>query len=205
MVIVLAVALAGTGAARAQTDAVSEQDRTFLRGQQETNLAEISLGKVVIERATSDKVRELATMLLADHEKVSELNRALSTKLGVDMPEQPSAEQQATAEKIKSLSGAAFDAAFVAAQVEGHTKSVASAQKEISSGSHPEVKAFAADYLPKAQMHLEHSRTTQAALAAAQAGASDLPRTGAPALPLTAFGVALASVGLFARRWGRGA
>ena len=205
MVTVLAVALAGAGAARAQTDAVSEQDKTFLKGQQETNLVEISLGKVVIERATSDKVRELARMLLADHEKVSELNRALSTKLGVDMPQQPSADQQATAEKIKSQSGATFDAAFVAAQVEGHTKSVASAQKEISSGSHPEVKAFATEYLPKAQMHLEHSRTTQAELAAAQTGAPDLPRTGAPTLPLTAFGVGLASVGLVARRWGRGA
>jgi putative membrane protein len=205
MVTVLAIALAGAGAARAQTDAVSEQDKTFLKGQQETNLAEISLGKVVIERATSDKVRELARMLLADHEKVSELNRTLSTKLGVDMPEQPSADQQATAEKIKSQSGAAFDAAFVAAQVEGHTKSVASAQKEISSGSHPEVKAFATEYLPKAQMHLEHSRTTQGELAAAQTGTPDLPRTGAPTLPLTAFGVGLASVGLVARRWGRGA
>ncbi len=205
MVVVLAVAFAVPGAARAQTDAVSEQDKTFLKGQQETNLAEISLGKVVIERATSDKVRELARMLLADHEKVSELNRTLSTKLGVDMPEQPSADQQATAEKIKSQSGAAFDAAFVAAQVEGHTKSVASAQKEISSGSHPEVKAFATEYLPKAQMHLEHSKAAQAEVAAAQAGAADLPRTGAPSLPLTAIGVSLASLGLVARRWGRSA
>jgi putative membrane protein len=203
LVAMLAFGYAGAAAAQAQTDTVSEQDKTFLKGQQETNLAEISLGKVVIERATSDKVRELATMLLAEHEKVSELNRALSTKLGVDMPEQPSAAQQATAEKIKSQTGAAFDAAFVAAQVEGHTKSVASAQKEISSGSHPEVKAFATDYLPKAQMHLQHSQETQTALAAAQTGAPDLPRTGAPSVPLAAFGVGLASVGLVTRRWSR--
>ena len=207
---VMAVAVAGGRTAQAQTDGtVSEQDKTFLKGQQETNLAEISLGKIVIERATSAKVRELATKLVADHTKVSELNRALSTKLGLDIPEQPSATQQAAAETIKSQSGAAFDTAYVAAQVEGHTKSVASAEKEISSGSHPDVKAYATEYLPKAQMHLQHSQTTQSELAAAPAtetarDGSALARTGTgSSAPLAAIGTVLASFGLVVRRWGR--
>lgn len=198
------LAVAGGGAARAQTDTVSDQDKTFLKGQQETNIVEVDLGKVAIERATSEKVRELASMLLSDHQKVMELNRALSTKLGLPIPEQPSAEQQATAEKVKAQTGAAFDAAYVAAQVEGHTKSVSKAQQEISSGSHPEVKAFATEYVPKAQMHLQHSQAAQAALASGTAGdAPGLPRTGAGSGPLTAIGLGLASVGLIARRWGR--
>ena len=200
----VALAMAGGGAARAQTDGVSDQDKTFLKGQQETNLVEVSLGKVAIERATSEKVRALATTLVSDHQQVSELNRALSSKLGLPIPDQPSAEQQATAEKIKGQDGAAFDAAYVAAQVEGHTKSVSKAQQEISSGSHPEVKAFATEYLPKAQMHLQHAQAAQAALASGTAGdSSGLPRTGTGSGPLTAIGVGLASVGLVARRWGR--
>jgi predicted outer membrane protein len=56
----MALAVAGGGAARAQTDTISDQDKTFLKGQQETNIAEVALGKVAIERATSEKVRELA-------------------------------------------------------------------------------------------------------------------------------------------------
>lgn len=200
----IVVAVAGSGAAGAQTAAVSEQDKAFLKGQQETNLLEVSLGKIVIERATSEKVRALAEKLVADHQQVSELNRALQTKLGLDIPEQPSAEQQATAEKIKSQTGAAFDAAFVTAQVEGHTKSVASAQKEISTGSHPDVKAFATEYLPKARMHLEHSTMTQAELGTETArDASALPRTGAGSAPLAAIGGVLASFGLVVRQWSR--
>jgi putative membrane protein len=200
----VAATLVVAGGAGAQTDTVSEQDKSFLKGQQETNLAEISLGKIVIERATSAEVKALAEKLVADHTAVSELNKTLSSKLGIDMPEQPSAAQQATADKIKAQSGAAFDAAYVAAQVEGHTKSVASAQKEISSGSHPEVKAFATEYLPKAQMHLEHTKTTQAALGTETArDGSNLPRTGAAVLPLTAFGFALASSGFAVRRLSR--
>lgn len=198
------LAVVGGGAAWAQTDTVSDQDKTFLKGQQETNIGEVALGKVAVERATSEKVRELASMLLSDHQKVMEVNRALSTKLGLPIPEQPSAEQQATAEKVKAQTGAAFDAAYVAAQVEGHTKSVSKAQQEISSGSHPDVKAFATEYLPKAQMHLQHSQAAQAELASGTTErARGLPRTGTGSGPLTAIGLGLASVGLIARRWGQ--
>jgi putative membrane protein len=214
---VMAIAVGGGGAALAQTDTVNEQDKTFLKAQQETNLAEVSLGKIVMERATSEKVRELATKLVSDHQQVLELNRTLTSKLGLALPEQPSAEQQATAEKIKKLSGAAFDGAYVAAQVEGHTKSVAAAQKEISSGSHPEVKAFATEYLPKAQMHLQHTQATQAELATPNLmdaaappnlveTAGDVPalaRTGTGSGPLAAIGLVLASFGLITRRLGR--
>jgi putative membrane protein len=196
----VAATVPGGGAARAQTDTVSEQDKTFLKGQQETNLAEVSLGKVVIERATSETVRELARKLVADHQAVLELNADLHKKLGLTAPEQPSAEQMAKGESIKSQSGAAFDAAFVAAQVEGHTKSVSSAQKEISSGSHPDVKAFATNYLPKAQMHLQHSQEAQTALSSG-AAAPNLAQTGTgSAVPLTAIGFLLAALGLILRR-----
>lgn len=204
MLAAMALAMAGGAAARAQTDTISDQDKTFLKGQQETNIAEVALGKVAIERATTETVRELARKLMADHEKVMELNRALTTKLGLPVPEQPSAEQQATAEKVKAQTGAAFDAAYVAAQIEGHTKSVSKAQQEISSGSHPEVKAFATDYAPKAQMHLQHAQAAQAALTSAATGESPgLARTGTGSGPLILFGLGLATIGLIARRWGR--
>lgn len=199
----MALALVGGGSARAQTDTISEQDKTFLKGQQETNIAEVALGKVAIERATTETVRELARMLMAAHQQVMELNRALTTKLGLPVPDQPSAEQQATGEKVKAQSGAAFDAAYVAAQVEGHTKSVSKAQQEISSGSHPEVKAFATDYAPKAQMHLQHAQAAQAALSSETTQGGNLARTGTGSGPLILFGAGLLSVGLVARRWGR--
>jgi putative membrane protein len=199
----VALAMVGGGAARAQTDTISDQDKTFLKGQQETNIAEVALGKVAIERATSETVRELARDLMADHQQVMELNKALATKLGLPVPEEPSAEQQATGDKIKAQTGAAFDAAYVAAQVEGHTKSIGKAEQEISSGSHPEIKAFATNYLPKAKMHLQHSQTAQTALSSGAADAPGLARTGSESAPLIVFALGLVSVGLAARRLGR--
>jgi putative membrane protein len=200
----MALAVVGGGAARAQTNTISDQDKMFLKGQQETNIAEVALGKVAIERATTETVRELARKLMSDHQQVMELNRALSAKLGLPIPEQPSAEQQATGDKVKAQTGAAFDAAYVAAQVEGHTKSVSKAEQEIASGSHPEVKAFATEYVPKAKMHLQHSQAAQTELASGTAGdAAGLARTGSGSGPLLVFALGLVSVGLVARRWGR--
>jgi putative membrane protein len=195
------VAVAISGRAGAQTSATSEADKTFLHGQQETNLAEISLGKVAMERATSQAVRTLAAELVAGHEQVLEQNRALHTKLGLTEPTTPSAEQLATAEKVKAASGAAFDAAYVTAQVEGHTKSVSKAQQAASSATNADIKAFATDYAPKAQMHLERAQAVQADLNSTQT--ATLPRTGASSGMLSAAGLALALLGLTSRSWAR--
>jgi putative membrane protein len=190
-------ALAIPLAAGAQTTDVSEQDKTFLTGQQQTNLAEISLGKTVMEKATSEKVRELASHLVSGHEKVSQENTALSQKLGITPPTEPSAEQKATAAKILALSGEAFDRAYVDAQVEGHMKSVEKANKEIASGSNPEVKAFATAYVPKAQGHLDMSRTVQAQISGTEtARAGGLPRTGGSAGRLAGLGTIALLLGL---------
>jgi putative membrane protein len=195
-VIALVGAMAVPLAAGAQTSDVSEQDKTFLTGQQQTNLAEVALGKTVMERATNEKVRELASNLVTAHQTVSGENTALAQKLGITSPTEPSAEQKATAEKILALSGEAFDKAFVDAQVEGHTKSIEKAKTEISSGSNPDVKAFATAYVPKAQGHLEMSRTVQSQLAAAGTSPGGLPRTGGSTDRLAALGLAALLLGL---------
>jgi putative membrane protein len=199
MTIGMAVVLGSSPAGWAQAQAPSEQDTTFMKAQQETNLAEISLGKVVMERAASADVRTLAGELVKGHEAVMQENMALSQRLGIEMPQAPNAKQQAMAEHVKSLSGAAFDKAYVDGQVEGHTTSVAAAEKEIATGAHPDVKAFATGYLPKAQNHLRMAQTLQTQLQAAGTGAETLPRTGSATGLLAVVGLGLALLGTLAR------
>jgi putative membrane protein len=185
-------------AARAQTTDVSEQDKTFLTGQQQTNLAEVALGKTVMERTTNAKVKDLASHLVEAHQAVSGENTALEQKLGITPPTEPSAEQKATADKILAQSGDAFDKAFVDAQVEGHMKSIEKANKEIASGSNPDIKAFATAYVPKAQGHLDMAKTVQAALSSTETAraADPLARTGSSTDRLAGFGIVALLLGL---------
>ena len=182
-------------AARAQTTDVSEQDKTFLTGQQQTNLAEVALGKTVMERTTNEKVKDLAGNLVSAHEAVSKENTALAQKVGITPPTEPSAEQKAMAETILAQSGAALDKAFVDAQVEGHTKSIEKANKEVSSGSNPDVKAFATAYVPKAQGHLDMSKAAQSQLTSSEA-APGLARTGRSTDRLAGLGMTTLLLGL---------
>ena len=199
----LAAALAVPVAARAQSSDVSEQDKTFLTGQQQTNLAEISLGQTVMEKATNEKVRKLASDLVAGHQAVSGQNTALAQKLGIASPTEPSAEQKATAEKIMAQSGAAFDLAYVTAQIDGHTKSVEKAKKEIAEGSNAEVKAFATAYVPKAQGHLDMSRAVQSEISGTTSTAGGLPHTGGSGGGLALVGAAALLAGLVTLRMSR--
>jgi putative membrane protein len=193
-------ALAVPLTARAQTTDVSEQDKTFLTGQQQTNLAEVALGKAVMEKTTNEKVRDLANNLVSAHQTVSGENTALAQKLGITPPTEPSAEQKAMADKILAQSGDALDQAFVTAQVEGHTKSIEKAKTEISSGSNPDVKAFATAYLPKAQSHLDMSRTVQSQLSSTGTTSPDLARTGRSTDRLAGLGLVALLLGLGLRQ-----
>ncbi len=131
---------------------------------------------------------------------MSKENAALAQKVGITPPTEPSAEQKAMAEKILAQSGHALDQAFVDAQVEGHTKSLEKANKEISSGTNPDVKAFATAYLPKAQGHLDMSKAVQSQLnsAATAAAADGLARTGRSTDRLAGLGIMTLLLGLAA-------
>ena len=125
--------------------------------------------------------------------------------LGITPPTEPSAEQKATADKILAQSGDAFDQAFVNAQVEGHMKSIEKANKEISSGSNPDVKAFATAYVPKAQGHLDMSKAVQSQLTSTETARASAPlaRTGRSTGRLAGFGIVALLLGLTVIRLSR--
>jgi putative membrane protein len=203
----LAAVLAAPMAASAQTAAVSAQDKTFLTENQQTNLAEITLGKAVAARATDQAVKDYANHVMTDHQEVSQKNMDLAQRLGVTLPTEPNATQKAMAQKVLQKSGAAFDLAYIKGEIDGHDLSISQTNKEISSGSNADVKASATEYLPKAQEHREMAQTLTSQLSAETArttqGTDALPRTGTDTSPLIAVGALLVVAGMMALNLGR--
>ena len=64
-----------------------------------------------------------------------------------------------------SQTGAAFDKAFVEAQIKAHQDAIALFEKESNSGGDSELKAFAAKQLPGLRAHLKQAQDLQAKLA----------------------------------------
>jgi putative membrane protein len=91
------------------------------------NTAEIQTGKLAATQARSPEVRQIAQRLVADHTKNRAELEALAQSKGVNVLPPAggnTARDTSGVLALKSLEGAEFDSAFVAAQLEAHQTNI---------------------------------------------------------------------------------
>jgi putative membrane protein len=150
----LAIAL-GTGIA---TAASSSPDADFVMKAGQANMAEIATGKIAESNGQSNATKAFGKRMIADHTKAGDGLKTAAKKSGAKVPSSVSAEQKADADKLKSEKGADFDTAYAAQAVKDHEAAVSLFQQEASSGSDPDLKAFAAKTLPTLEEHLKMAK-----------------------------------------------
>ncbi len=196
----------GTSIAMASTTAVSPQDRVFLAGAHQSNLAEIAAGKLAQSKGQSQAVKDLGKMLVTDHTKLDAAGSKVAAAVNVTLPAKPNAEQQAMQAKLQKASADEFDAMFVAGQLAGHAKAMQLGKAEIASGSDPAVKKAAAAAAPVIAAHHHHFMAQAEAMGLPGSVDSGLSGVAAPSsskVPglMIGLGVLLAAAGvLIARR-----
>lgn len=142
--------LAGSAAAAAP----SQQDTTWMIAAHQSNLAEIAAGQTAQQKATSQEVKDLGAMFVEHHTAMDAELTAAATELGVDLPDAPTADQQAQLAAVASQTGAQFDAAWIAQQIASHQATLQATQLEVSSGTNPTVVALAEKATSIVQQHL---------------------------------------------------
>lgn len=135
-----------------------------MKSNEQVNLAEITIGKLALQRAKSAAARSLATKTISDHEAAKTKLTALAATEHVTLPSAPNATQQSQAATLKSVSAGKFDLTYLQIQVAGHNLSIAATNTEISTGSDAPTVAYAKYYLPVATMHLKMARDAIATL-----------------------------------------
>jgi putative membrane protein len=197
-----AVALTAGGAltASAGGTALNAQDKAYLIGAHQTNLAEIATGKLAESKSDSGEIKDLGAMLVADHTKLDTNLRKVAAAANVSLPTAPNAEQRALGAKLAAASANEFDPLFVSGQLTGHTKAMALGKQELSAGSDPAVKKDARAAAPVIAKHHD--------MFMAQAESMNLPTgvdaglstragdTNALPVALLAFGTALVAAGV---------
>ena len=181
------LATTGVGIAAAQPGGpgggqLSQQDQTFMTQNAQTDLAEITVGQLASQRATTAPIRQAAQTIASDHQQVLSKLQNLARNLHVTLPNSPDATQQQLAQQLNGSSGTDFDQAYLQAMVQGHQTSIDQTQQEIQSGSNPQVIDFAKSYLPGAQKHLQ---IVQQLSANPSASASPSPSANPPSNPGT--------------------
>ena len=133
-------------------------DAAFMKKAAADGMAEVELGRMAADKATRQDVKDFAKMMVDDHSRANDELKSLASQKSVDLPADVEPQHKATKDRLGSLTGAAFDDAYVKAMVADHQKAVDAFGKESSGGKDPDTKAWAAKKLPKLQEHLSHAK-----------------------------------------------
>ena len=163
MLIVVALATA-SGAQQSSTKPnqssshPAASDSAFAMKAAQANMAEVELGKLALQKAMSDDVKKFAQMMVDDHSKANGELTSLAGQKSVSLPTEPLPPAKAAKDHLSTLSGAAFDKAYMDHMVKDHEKAVALFSKEASGGKDPDTTSWAEKTLPTLQQHLAKAR-----------------------------------------------
>ncbi|MFG2055740.1 DUF4142 domain-containing protein [Micromonospora sp. NPDC048930] len=170
------VGLAPAAAAQAAAQP-STQDTQYLQALHQVNLAEITMGNLAQQKGRNQQVKDLGKQFVTDHTQLDQTVQSTAQQLNVQLPSEPTADEQKVISRLNNLSGAEFDKAWVTAELAGHVAAIQATQTEISQGSEQSVVTLAQDALPVLQAHLD------ALTALAQTLGVPVPQTSASGTP----------------------
>ncbi len=136
----LAAGLAGV----VKAEDTKSADKSFLADSAQDSLAEINYAKLALQKSQDKNVREFATMMIKDHEKLIESMKPFAKQLGVKPPSGPAVTDHVKYETLKMKSGTDFDRAYVEAMVKDHHADLKTFIEEGNKTSDPELKAAVA-------------------------------------------------------------
>lgn len=149
--------------ASAGASATASNGRQYVELAGAGDLYEIESARLAQEKATRTEIRELAGMILADHQRST---TELTTAAGQAQPPitatpAMNAEQQANIQALQAASGEAFDREYLAQQVRAHEQALSLVTSYAASGDVESLRQHAATVADPIQRHLSRARELQ--------------------------------------------
>ena len=163
-------AIAGVLACAVPAAAQSINDAQIAHIVVTANQVDVDAGKLAARKASDADIRKFGQLMMSDHTGVNKAAVDLATKLKVT----PEANATSTAIKeagdknlatLETLSGAAFDKAYIANEVAYHQQVIDALDKVLVPGAtNAELKALLVKVRPAFVAHLEQAKRAQASL-----------------------------------------
>jgi putative membrane protein len=156
------VALTFTPAARA--DDAAPTDAQIFGVLDAANSGEITAGKAAQQKATSKDVKKFAEEMVKAHSAMDADGKKLATKLKITPADSAMSTDlkqggEAAMSKMEGLSGAAYDQAYVEAQVADHEKVLTAIDKTlIPNAKDKQLRAMLHKARSKVAEHLKHAK-----------------------------------------------
>jgi len=137
-------------------------DARFAKNAAEGGMAEVKLGELARQKASSEAVKSFGKRMVDDHSKAGDKLKATAQSENVTLPTDLKAADQDAYDRLSRLSGAEFDRAYMQMMVKDHEEDVADFKREANSGRNQALKDFAAQTLPTLEDHLKEARDVAA-------------------------------------------
>ena len=147
-----------TGVTGGSSSVVVPTDKEFVSKAGMGGLAEVQMGTLGLEKATSADVKAFAQRMVTDHSKGNEELQQIVTAKGLALAAQLDGEHQSALDHLSGLSGAEFDKAYMQHMVADHEQDVAEFQNVSTNAQDADIKGWAAKTLPTLQEHLRLAR-----------------------------------------------
>ncbi len=165
-------ATSATSGQSAAGSSVPVSDKTFMTKAAQGGLAEVELGQLAQEKASSNDVKQFGKQMVDDHSKANDQLKSIAAQKGVTLPSDLDARDKAEKERLSKLSGEQFDKAYMRYMVSDHTKDVSEFKKESTSAKDPDVKNFASQTLPTLESHLDKAKSVAGTVGATSKAAA---------------------------------
>jgi putative membrane protein len=121
---------------------------------------EIQSSQLALQASQNPAVRNFASLLIADHHRMSQAMAAAAASAGITPPAPALLpEQQAALAQLQAAgTGPNFDMAFRQAQITGHQGALGLMQNYATSGDVPALRTAAQQAIPTIQMHLQQAQ-----------------------------------------------
>jgi putative membrane protein len=139
----------------------SAQDAQFLADLAKDSNFEISSSRLALEKTDSGDVKQYARMVIRDHKSLMQQIRAAEKAIGAypAPPKQMTREDQKMLQQLESLSGDAFEQAYIKQLVQGNDHIQQEEESESAQSAVPAVRALAQRSLAVDQKHAQSAKS----------------------------------------------
>jgi len=127
-------------------------------------MTEIALSKVAEQQATSDKIKDFASMMVTDHSAAGDKLSAIAKAKNIALPSGPDTVQQNMINDISKKTGKDFDKAYVNQMVKDHQGTLDFFEKEENMVKDTTLKSFITATIPVVQHHLAVIKTIKSGM-----------------------------------------
>jgi putative membrane protein len=133
-------------------------DKAFVKKALEGNIGEVEMGKLALQKSNDDQVKQFAQRMVDDHGKMQDQLKPVAEQMGVKVPDGPSKGQMKSMDKMKGLSGDAFDQAYIKDMVKDHKKDDSDFKLEAQSTQNPQLKQLVSEADQTIESHLQQAQ-----------------------------------------------